>query len=296
MKKLLAGSTLAALALGSVVATAAPAAAHTPEIKADCTGLTVNLTYYASQGNHVTILVNDKELDAQKFGREFKEYYAWADYDIDPADVESWIVEIDASDADRFDSVIEGGMPEECTPAPEPVAVSPEVPAVDCDVTSVDQITKPEDTEAITYSQDERGITATLNDGSSWGDLGPYTQESRRTALLPVEALTALITEQECATEPVPPVVTPTPTASESATPSPTPTEESPAPVASAEPSVSPSASADTTPSPSPSATADNGPKLAETGAKVGGAVALALLLVGGGLTLVWARRRMQNS
>ncbi|WP_125775645.1 hypothetical protein [Antribacter gilvus] len=157
------------------------------------------------------------------------------------------------------------------------------MPTVDCTVDSVDAIAKPADTESITYTKDAAGITATLNDGFSWGDLGAYDELSTTTAILPAADLAALLQSLTCETEPTP-------------SPSPSPTESVPAPVASPSPSASPTPSSTSTPSASPSApAAAQPPTLAQTGATVGGAVLLALLLAGGGFALVWARRRIRN-
>src|SRR5690606_26074251 len=65
------------------------------------------------------------------------------------------------------------------------------------------------------------------------------------------------------------------------------------------EPSVSPAAEAPVPPaepSETPSPAPEEPPVLAATGATVGGAVAFAALLAAGGVALVWARKRMQQS
>ncbi|MCF4120451.1 hypothetical protein L1785_05610 [Antribacter sp. KLBMP9083] len=289
MKKILAGGALMALALGGLVATATPASAHTPVAKADCTGLTVDLTAYSNGRNSVTVVVDGKELEATTFARSFHETYEWAGHGIDPASVKSWSVAIDATDGNQFDRTLRGGPLEDCTPTTTPV--SPAAPTVNCDITSVDEIAKPEDTESITYTKDAAGILATLSRGFAWGDLGPYTQQSTTTATYPAAALAELLEAQECETEPTP---TPTPTPTEAApTPVTTPT---PTPTPSAEPTPSPSVTPTPSASASPAPVAGTPPILASTGAQVGGAILFALLLVAGGFGLVWARKRIHNN
>lgn len=299
MKKILAGGALAALALGGLVATATPASAHTPVVKADCTALTVDLTAYSNDRNSVTVVVDGEEIAATTFARSFHETYEWADHDIDPASVKSWSVKVDATDGNQFDKTLTGGAIKGCTPATKPA--SPVGPAVDCEIESVDEISKPEDTESITYTKDADGILATLSSGYAWGDLGPYTQKSTTTAIYPADALAELLEAQKC--EPEQPLAEPTP----SPTPTPTPTDAAPAPLSSPTPSPTPSAEPTPTPTPTPAAptpsaspsaapVAGTPPILASTGAQVSGAILFALLLVGGGFGLVWARKRISNN
>ncbi|HEV6952345.1 MAG TPA: hypothetical protein VKY86_03735 [Promicromonospora sp.] len=96
------------------------------------------------------------------------------------------------------------------------------------------------------------------------------------------------------------PCVEPAPEPSPSVPAEPEPTEPPAAePEPSDEPSVVPSEEAPVPPaepSESPSPVAEEPPVLAATGATVGGAVAFAALLAAGGVALVWARKRMQQS
>lgn len=302
MKKILAGGALVALALGGLVATAAPASAHTPQAKADCTSLSVNLTQYQSSNrstNKVWVTVDGKKLeDGKTFSTSFKQTYNWAQLGIDPASVKSWEVKVDAWDGrngTEYDRTLTGGPIRNCTPVSKPA--SPVVPTVDCTVTSVDAIAKPQDTEAITYSKDATGITAKLKPGYAWGDLAGYTKVDAGTAVYPADKLAALIAAQQCATPTPTPTATPTPEATPTPTATPTP-ESTPTatPTPDATPTATPSATPTASASPSPSASATTPPVLASTGAKVGGAVAFALLLVAGGFGLVWARRRIAQN
>ncbi|MBN0038633.1 hypothetical protein JN535_00400 [Cellulosimicrobium cellulans] len=98
MKRLLAGAAAAALAMGAVlVATAAPASAHTPQVSATCTELSVNLTQYSDRGhskNEVTVTIGDESVDTRSFKASFR-----GTYEIpDPGTATPWKVAVKASD------------------------------------------------------------------------------------------------------------------------------------------------------------------------------------------------------
>ncbi|WP_069385523.1 hypothetical protein [Cellulosimicrobium cellulans] len=101
MKRLLAGATTTALALGAaLVVSAAPASAHTPVVDADCSSVDVALWAYADQGkdNEVTISVDGDVVEQASFGRDFR-----TSVDLDPTTDHEWEVEVDAADSSRYD-------------------------------------------------------------------------------------------------------------------------------------------------------------------------------------------------
>ncbi|WP_435737780.1 hypothetical protein V5D56_04030 [Cellulosimicrobium sp. PMB13] len=99
MKRFLAGAMTTALALGGLlVATAAPASAHTPVVVAECDSLDIDLSYYAKSGNRVTVVVDGKTLADDQFGRSYEKSFP-----LDGSTGHAWTVSVDASDEDRFD-------------------------------------------------------------------------------------------------------------------------------------------------------------------------------------------------
>jgi hypothetical protein len=99
VKRLLASTATAALALGAaLVATAAPASAHTPDVDADCSSIEVRLWAYAKQGNEVIVTVDDEVVKQEDFGDRYK-----TSVDLDPAAGHEWKVEVDAADSSRYD-------------------------------------------------------------------------------------------------------------------------------------------------------------------------------------------------
>ncbi|MGN0111342.1 MAG: hypothetical protein ACI38P_06780, partial [Cellulosimicrobium funkei] len=94
MKRLLASAAATALALGGLlVATAAPASAHTPDVTADCTTLSVKLWAYSKKSNELTVTVDGKEVESTTFERQLTR-----SYDLDPTQDHTWTVSVDASD------------------------------------------------------------------------------------------------------------------------------------------------------------------------------------------------------
>lgn len=267
VKKLLAGGTLAVLAFGGMIAGAAPASAHTPNVTADCGFVDVNLEYY--QGAKVTVVIDDKIVEETEFESGFQGRYDNLALDV----AHEWSVTVDAYDGDQYDATRSGSIGVCQTPPPAEV-VSPVMPeAVSGCAASLDDVTLPENTDAITYSKTEAGIVATLNSDAYVfpEDLGAFQPQDDGSALLPVELV---VFEEEC-----------------EQTPEPTPTTEP-----TTEPTRDASAPPVAEPSASPSPAADEPEELAATGATVGGAIAFAALLAAGGIALVWARKRMQNA
>jgi hypothetical protein len=270
VKKLLAGGTLAVLAFGGMVASAAPASAHTPSVSADCGFVNVDLKYY--YGATVTVAIDGELVEETQFTDSFQGHYDGLALDA----AHEWTVTVDAHDNDKYDWSESGSIGVCQTPPPAEV-VSPVMPEVvsGC-AASLDDVTLPPNTDAITYSKTDAGVVAALNsDAYAFPeDLGAYQRQEDGTALLPVEDI---VFEEEC--EPTP-------------SPTPTPTPSTPAVEPTDDASVAPIAE----PSASPSPAADEPEELAATGATVGGAIAFAALLAAGGIALVWARKRMQNA
>jgi hypothetical protein len=268
VKKLLAGGTLAVLAFGGMIASAAPASAHTPSVSADCGFVNVDLKYY--NGAKVTVVIDGQTVEDTEFSNGFQKRYE-DNLALDKA--HEWTVTVDAydgRDGTQYDWSQSGSIGVCQTPPPAEV-VTPVVPeAVAGCAASLDDIILPENTEAITYTKTEAGIVATLNSEEFIfpEELGAYVPQEDGSALLPTEVI---VIEEECA-EP---------------TPEPSPSVE-PSEAASVPPAAEPSAS--------PSPAAEEPEELAATGATVGGAIAFAALLALGGVALVWARKRMQHN
>lgn len=264
MKKLLAGGTLAVLAFGGMIATAAPASAHTPNVSADCGAVNVDLRAY--QGADLTVVIDDVTIEELTFDHEWVKTY-----EVSRDAAHEWSVDVVAHDTNQYKNYDfqDSGTTEPCeTPTPPAEVVPPAMPetVVGCAATIADVI-PPANTEAITYTKTDAGIIAALtSDAYEFPtDLGSYVLQEDGTALLPNESIAI---EDECET-----------------------------PEPSAEPSEQASVAPVDEPSESPSPAAEEEPEvLAATGATVGGAIAFAALLAAGGVALVWARRRMQNA
>ncbi|GAA1402783.1 hypothetical protein [Oerskovia paurometabola] len=115
MKKLLASGAAALLALGGLVATAAPASAHTPRVTADCAGLEVRLTQYSDKANSVVVKVDGKVVKDESFKRSWSTSYAFPDTSVG----HSWELSVKASDGKQFDFSDDGATPP-CAGAPTP--------------------------------------------------------------------------------------------------------------------------------------------------------------------------------
>lgn len=104
MRKILASLTTATLAVGGLlVATAAPASAHTPVIDPTCDSLRVDLTAY--EGAEVTVTVDDepaivdgKPVTDVRFDDSFH-----AEFPLDPTEGHRWTVDVEALDDDYYD-------------------------------------------------------------------------------------------------------------------------------------------------------------------------------------------------
>lgn len=112
VKRLLASAAATALALGGLlVATAAPASAHTPQISASCSTLSVKLTQYPAKSNDVTVTVDGKILEKAQFTGRFEKSYP-----LDGTTSHTWSVAVDApdgKDGTQYD-VTKSGTTEAC--------------------------------------------------------------------------------------------------------------------------------------------------------------------------------------
>lgn len=127
MKKLLAGGSLAVLAFGGMIATAAPASAHTPEVTADCGWVDVNLRAY--QQAKVTVTIDGEIVHEAEFTGQFTKKFEGLALD----EAHDWSVVVDAYDGyqgTQFDWEDSGELVPcvEAEPSPEP---SPSEPPVD---------------------------------------------------------------------------------------------------------------------------------------------------------------------
>lgn len=117
MKKLLASGAAALLALGGLVATAAPASAHTPRVTADCSGLEVDLRAYSDNANSVVVKVDGETVKKDTFKRSYATSYTFTDTTVG----HSWEVVVKASDGKRYD-FSDNGRTQPCagTSTPKP--------------------------------------------------------------------------------------------------------------------------------------------------------------------------------
>ncbi|GAB4087293.1 hypothetical protein GCM10028784_39230 [Myceligenerans cantabricum] len=267
MKKFLAGGALTAVMLGGMVAMAPAASAHIPNANADCSGLNVDFKSY--RGGSIEVVIDGEVAESTEFPggnnnwSDFVKHYPFEDDTVD----HTWSVTVDAYDNDKYDYADDGTV-EACAEPPSKEVASPATPEVvaGCAVTMEDVVV-PENTDALTYSKNDAGVVAALaSDNYEWiEDLGAWMPQEDGSALFPADLL---LVEEECEEAPTP---EPSPSEPTEAAPSPEPST----PVAEEEP---------------------EGPVLAATGATVGGAAAFALLLVGGGVALVVARKRMARN
>ncbi|GAA1863723.1 hypothetical protein [Myceligenerans crystallogenes] len=303
MKKILAGGALTAVALAGLVATAPAASAHTPNVTADCsTGLYVDLRWYPD-GTTVDVQIDGASVESVTLsGRggnnDHIKTYPFTDQTV----AHTWAVNVDSPDSDKlhpagYDFAATGEVSSCATPPAKELATPATPDAVTgCAVTMAD-IVLPANTDAISYSKSDAGVTAALtSDKYIWPeDLGAWAEQADGSVLFPAELL---LVEEPCE-EPTP-VPSPSEPAPSEPAPSPTEPAETPSEPAPTEPAPASSEPAPTqepssAPSPSAPVTAEDG-QLAATGAQVGGVIAFALLLVGGGAALVIARRRMARS
>ncbi|MCA5894126.1 hypothetical protein LEP48_12325 [Isoptericola sp. NEAU-Y5] len=109
MKRILAGVATTALALGGMlVATAAPASAHTPDASATCTTLSVNLGAY--RGATVTVTVDGSAVATEQFDRNWSKSFP-----LDGSTSHTWSIDVDAHDSSSYDWQ-DSGTTEPCLP------------------------------------------------------------------------------------------------------------------------------------------------------------------------------------
>lgn len=113
MKRTLAGVVATMLAAGGMlVATAAPASAHTPRVEDTCSSLEVNLTQY--NGADVTVTIDGTSVADEDFGRSWQRTFQ-----LDGKAGHTWTVDVDAHDGNQFDWS-DSGRTEPCTPTSPP--------------------------------------------------------------------------------------------------------------------------------------------------------------------------------
>ena len=109
MKRTLAGVAATTLAVGGMlVATAAPASAHTPRVKDSCTSLEVNLTAY--QGADVVVTIDGTTVADEDFHGSWERKF-----DLDGSKGHDWTVDVDARDGDQYDTH-KTGRTQPCNP------------------------------------------------------------------------------------------------------------------------------------------------------------------------------------
>jgi len=105
----MAGVVATTLAVGGMlVATAAPASAHTPRVKDTCSSLEVNLTQY--NGADVTVTIDEQSVAAESFDRSWQRTF-----ELDGTSSHTWAVQVDARDGNQYDWS-DTGRTESCTP------------------------------------------------------------------------------------------------------------------------------------------------------------------------------------
>jgi LPXTG-motif cell wall-anchored protein len=250
-----------------LLAGAAPASAHTPEVEATCSELTVALENYTPDAgnatpNKVIVTIDGEEVANESFGETFNETYT---YDGSTVGHE-WTVFVDAI-GKTYDKPF-SGTTEVCKSEEPPVVVVPEKPEpieiteskekVDCDSTIVTTITT---TTTTGWTLDEKSNT--------WTTAKP---------VITVTAKERAVTPAECKVVPPITVVPPT-TVTPPVTP-PTP--------------VTPPVTPPTSTTPPVVETAPVADKLPSTGSDMGWTLPLAggLLLAGIALMLVRRTRR----
>ncbi|MBN9151955.1 MAG: hypothetical protein J0H56_11140 [Micrococcales bacterium] len=97
--KILAAISTVVIALGMVTVTAAAANAHTPNVSATCTTLSVNLQYYdSSVTNTVKVTIDNVVVDTNlDFGGHFTKNYTFSDKTV----AHTWLVEYTAGDQSK---------------------------------------------------------------------------------------------------------------------------------------------------------------------------------------------------
>lgn len=109
MKRTLAGVAATTLAVGGMlVATAAPASAHTPRVKDTCSSLEVNLTQY--RGADVTVTIDGTDVADETFDSSWSRTF-----ELDGSAGHAWTVDVDAHDGNQYDWS-DSGRTEPCTP------------------------------------------------------------------------------------------------------------------------------------------------------------------------------------
>jgi hypothetical protein len=95
LKRIIAVLATATLAIGLALGAAMPASAHDANYAATCGSLDLNLVYYGSGNNYVTVTIDGTKVeDNLKFKDSHTKSYSWS-----PASAHTFKIEIDAADA-----------------------------------------------------------------------------------------------------------------------------------------------------------------------------------------------------
>ncbi|MEU2198603.1 LPXTG cell wall anchor domain-containing protein [Isoptericola sp. NPDC019482] len=97
-----------------LVATAAPASAHHPEVGASCQTGELRIELYSYPDATVTVILDDKQMvQDHRFSGDYRKAFG-----LDPAAPHGWEVRIDAHDDNGYDRRFSGEL-EACRPAPD---------------------------------------------------------------------------------------------------------------------------------------------------------------------------------
>ncbi|GGE92478.1 LPXTG cell wall anchor domain-containing protein [Mycetocola zhadangensis] len=165
---LLVGTALAILG-GS-----APASAHAPEVSESCGGIAVELTSYAATPdeptpNKLTVIIDDEQVAAERFGTSFTESFAFED----PTVSHEYTVAVDA-EGTAYDRKFEGET-EACpraVPADATAAVSVTEPTCDEPGRLIlgDVVNATWSTPTLAAGPGEYSVIATANEGHTFAD------------------------------------------------------------------------------------------------------------------------------
>jgi hypothetical protein len=205
MKPLRTLSAAAALAVLGAAIVAVPASAHTPDVTADCSSVSVALVSYTTNDdpnpNVVTVTIDGAQVAQQPFGDAFTQNYPFSDTTIG----HEWSVHVDSID-DAYDRDF-GGTTEPCTAPPAIQDATAELSVTDPTCTSGATLVLGEVSNATwgeptsTTGPADYAVTATALENHAFdGDL--ETLEFTGTLAGPVTGST-------CDTEPTPPVEPP---------------------------------------------------------------------------------------
>lgn len=194
----------------ATVGLAAPASAHTWDVKATCDTLTVDLKNYNNNGggkNSVEIKINNEvELDLDDFGTDLSETFAFDD----PTKTNTWSVKVKAHDGDEW-SFHKKGTEKPCQTPP----VTPGEPKITDECAEGGIAVEIPTTEGVEYTVGDEVVTGTYVYLVDEGESYDFTVKAESTDGKPLEGKTEwqFTGTRECE-EPVTPVTPAKPTAS----------------------------------------------------------------------------------